>query len=178
MAHHVGLEPLGVCDPGLGVHPTQRGQPPVAHGDRPGEAVPARGGGRVAEDVVEDLRRDAAATSMFGQLSAGYRDGAFAEYGGGVGELRAGERVPDVGGLYDALDLSGLTLFVGDESDAAVEAGRTWEGVVTVREGFVQAPGTWLLVRPDGYLAAAGVEAVRLDRWLNRWFVKPAARAH
>lgn len=130
---------------------------------------------RMAPKALSRDRVQNAAASMFGQLSAGYRDDLFAENGGGVGELRAGERVPDVGGLYDALDLSGLTLFVGDESQAVVELGRTWEGVVTVREGFVQAPDAWLLVRPDGYLAAAGVDAVRLDRWLNRWFVKPAA---
>ncbi len=72
----------------------------------------------------------------------------------------------------------GLTLFVGDESEAVVELGAPGRCRHGPR-GFVQAPGTWLLVRPpDAYLAAAGVDPVRLDRWLNRWFVKPAARAH
>jgi hypothetical protein len=37
-------------------------------------------------------------------------------------------------------------------------------------------PGSgWLLVRPDGYLAAAGHagDAHRLEAWLDRWLTTP-----
>ena len=116
-----------------------------------------------------------AAASMFGQVSAGYRGGALADSGGGLGALRAGDRVPDVGNLYDALDLGGLTLFTARQEQAIVDVGRAWDGVVTVRDAAERAPDGWLLVRADGYLAAAGGpgDAVLLDRWLDRWFVRP-----
>ncbi|KMO75434.1 FAD-dependent monooxygenase [Mycolicibacterium chlorophenolicum] len=115
-----------------------------------------------------------AAAAMFGQVSAGYRGDALAEGGGGVGALRAGDRVPDVGGLYDALDLGALTLFTAGQ--AIVDVGRSWDGVVSVRDAAALTPDGWLLVRPDGYLAAAGGpgDAAMLDRWLERWFVRPA----
>jgi hypothetical protein len=37
-------------------------------------------------------------------------------------------------------------------------------------------PSGWLLVRPDGYLAAAGGpdDGEVLSRWLRRWFIAPA----
>lgn len=113
-----------------------------------------------------------AAAAMFGQISAGYRNGPLAD-GGGLRALRAGDRVPDIDGLYDALDLGGLTLFTG--ARAAADVGRRWDGVVSVRDAAALAPDGWLLIRPDGYLAAAGGrgDAALLDRWLERWFVRP-----
>ncbi len=104
------------------------------------------------------------AALMFGQLSAGYRGGVF-----GVGELdglQAGDRVPDADRLYDELDLGALTLFTEDSAVAGVA--RRWCGVVTVRAG--RSSG-WMLVRPDGYLAAAGADGDALARFLDRWFV-------
>jgi hypothetical protein len=79
----------------------------------------------------------------------------------------------DTAGLYDALDLNGLTLFAGDGADRVVDVARGWDGIVTVREWPSLDPHAWMLVRPDGYLAAAGGDAALLDRWLSRWFVKP-----
>lgn len=130
---------------------------------------------RMAPHMLGRDRVQNAAASMFGQLSAGYRSDAFAQNAGGVGELRPGDRVPDVDGRYDALDLSALTLFVGTGADAVLDVGRRWHGVVSVRYDVAVGPGTWLLVRPDGYLAAAGgaSDGGRLDGWLNRWFVRP-----
>ncbi|MBX7455114.1 FAD-dependent monooxygenase [Mycolicibacterium sp. 3033] len=122
----------------------------------------------LARDAVQN-----AAASMFGQLSAGYRGDALAEGAGGLGELRAGDRVPDVDGLYDALDLGALTLFAGREAGAVVDVARAWHGVVSVRDRDISSG--WLLVRPDGYLAAAGGlgDGPMLDNWLQRWFVRP-----
>ena len=95
---------------------------------------------------------------MFGQLSADYRGGSFG----------AGDRVPDVDGLYDELDLGALTLFTDDA--AARAATRRWDGVVTVRSGRDDG---WLLVRPDGYLAARGDagDTAALTDFLEQWFV-------
>lgn len=122
----------------------------------------------LARDAVQN-----AAASMFGQLSAGYRGDALTDGAGHLGALRAGDRVPDVDGLYDALDLGALTLFAGSEAGAVLDVARAWHRVVSVRDQDV-APG-WLLVRPDGYLAAAGGpnDGPVLDRWLQRWFVRP-----
>ena len=123
----------------------------------------------LARDRVQD-----AAASMFGQLSAGYRGGALSEGGGGLGDVRAGDRVPDVDGLYDDLDLSALTLFAGPACHRIVDVARGWTGVVAIRH-LPGQEGSWLLVRPDGYLAAAGdsEDGASLERWLQRWFVKP-----
>ncbi|KWX67183.1 FAD-dependent oxidoreductase [Mycobacterium sp. NAZ190054] len=115
---------------------------------------------RVAPRALARSRVQDAAAAMFGQLSAAYR-------GAGLNE-RAGERVPDVAGLYDELDLGALTLFTDDGSVSA--AARGWVGVVTVRPARV-ADG-WTLVRPDGYLAASGTDGAELDRFLKRWFVR------
>ena len=94
-----------------------------------------------------------------------YRGRPLSAGGGRIGALRAGDRVPDVrlpeGRLYDLLDMSTLTLFVMARHRAAI-ARRTATGmhVITVRHIGIApelAPGpAWLLVRPDGYLAAAG----------------------
>lgn len=80
----------------------------------------------------------------------------------------AGERVPDVDGLYDELDLARLTVFAGDAAVVAAAAG--WADVVTVRDA--RSDG-WMLVRPDGYLAAAGADVDELEQFLKRWFLTP-----
>ncbi len=122
----------------------------------------------LARDAVQN-----AAASMFGQLSAGYRGGELALGAADLGAMRAGDRVPDTDGCYDALDLGALTLFAGPGAGAVVDVARDWEGIVSARDGGV-ASG-WLLVRPDGYLAAAGGpgDGASLERWLHRWFVRP-----
>jgi len=121
------------------------------------------------------------AAPRLGQLAAGYRGCPITKGGGRIGSLRAGDRVPDVylGGvrLYDLLDLSTLTLFVS--SDAVAEAYRPWQDIVTVHRVPMAgewADAGWLLVRPDGYLAAAGRpgDAKRLAGWLDRWLIRPA----
>jgi 2-polyprenyl-6-methoxyphenol hydroxylase-like FAD-dependent oxidoreductase len=131
------------------------------------------------------------AAPRLGQIAASYRDAQIAKGGGRIGALRAGDRVPDVeladGRLYDLLDTSAPTLivsgfvpgFVSGGSEKVAEAFAPWADVITVRE--VRLPGElvpgsgWLLVRPDGYLAAAGHagQAHRLRRWLNRWLTVP-----
>jgi hypothetical protein len=99
--------------------------------------------------------------------------------GNRIGDLRAGDRVPDLdvagGRLYDLVDTSTLTLFVSDGATPIVDACLPWADVVTVRktslpDELVTGSG-WLLVRPDGYLAAAGRadDAPRLRDWLDRW---------
>ncbi|MFB1298985.1 FAD-dependent monooxygenase [Mycobacterium sp. pW049] len=115
---------------------------------------------RIAPKALGRNRIQNTAASMFGQLSADYRGGEFG----------AGDRVPDVDGLYDALDLSALTLFTDD--GAALDVARRWDGVVSTR---ADRGGGWLLVRPDGYLAAAGDagDVRALERLLERWFVAP-----
>ena len=129
------------------------------------------------------------AAPRLGQIAASYRGMPIARGGGGVGRLRAGDRVPDVhlpeGSLYDLLDPSRLTLFVTgfvtDEAGPAMAAVREcageWVPAIAVRRvapssELAQHPA-WLLVRPDGYLAAAGSadEGNRLHRWLAKWLV-------
>ncbi|AFM17594.1 2-polyprenyl-6-methoxyphenol hydroxylase-like oxidoreductase [Mycolicibacterium chubuense NBB4] len=132
---------------------------------------------RLAPRMLGRDRVQNAAASMFGQLSAGYRDRALAQGAGGIGPLRPGDRVADAGGLYDALDLGGLTLFAGEGAEPIVEVARGWDGVVSVRPWAgepLREPGCWMLVRPDGYLAAAGGpgDAASLERWLERWFLR------
>ncbi|MGE0220317.1 FAD-dependent oxidoreductase [Mycolicibacterium sp.] len=124
----------------------------------------------LARDRVQDR-----AASMFGQLVADYRADALAENAGGIDGLRPGDRVPDID--PGTLDLNALTLFVGDGADDVADLAHGWAGVVAIRAGVSAAPGTWRLVRPDGYLAAAGRagDGPVLAGWLHRWFVRSRA---
>jgi 2-polyprenyl-6-methoxyphenol hydroxylase-like FAD-dependent oxidoreductase len=134
---------------------------------------------RLAPIVLARSRVQDKAAPRLGQLAAGYRDCPIAKGGGRIGSLRAGDRVPDlrVGSrrLYDLLDLSTLTLFVN--GDVVPEAYQPWRDTVALREVSIDGmPPGWLLVRPDGYLAAAGApdDGHLLSRWLDRWFIAPA----
>ena len=75
--------------------------------------------------------------------------------------------------LYDLLDLSTLTLFVSDERIA--QAHPPWDDVVAVRRVSRDDAGC-MLVRPHGYLAAAGGpdDGRTLSRWLDRWLIRPS----
>jgi hypothetical protein len=133
---------------------------------------------RLAPIVLARSRVQEKAAPMLGQLAAGYRDCPIAKGGGWIGALQAGDRVPDLrvgdGRLYDLLDLSTLTLFV--TGDAIPEACLRWDAVVALRRVSIDAiPAGWLLVCPDGYLAAAGgpKDGPVLSRWLDRWFNPP-----
>lgn len=125
------------------------------------------------------------AAPRLGQLTASYRGCPITKGGGRIGSLRAGDRVPDValadGRLYDVVDASALTLLVSgagtDVTRSLTDVARPWGEAVVVREvtlpaGVVSGPA-WLLVRPDGYLAAAGRagDGARLASWLRRWLV-------
>ena len=121
------------------------------------------------------------AAPRLGQIAASYRDCPISKGGGRIGSLRAGDRVPDMEvttetgeqhRLYDLLDLSTLTLFVADERIA--QAYQPWDDVVSVRRVSRDDAG-WMLVRPDGYLAAAGEpdDGRTLSRWLDRWLIRP-----
>jgi 2-polyprenyl-6-methoxyphenol hydroxylase-like FAD-dependent oxidoreductase len=134
---------------------------------------------RLAPLVLARSRVQDKAAPRLGQLAAGYRDCPIAKAGGRIGPLRAGDRVPDlpVGGrrLYDMLDLSTLTLFVNGEF--VFDAYGPWRDVLALRRVPIDGmPSGWLLVRPDGYLAAAGGpdDGAVLSRWLRRWFIAPA----
>lgn len=143
---------------------------------------------RLAPLVLASSKVQAKAAPRLGQISATYRGRPSARGGGSLGGLHAGDRVPDValGGdrLDDLLDVSTLTLLVSGDVGRLADAYAPWADVVTVREvslpdGFPpnSASGpAWLLVRPDGYLAAAGGarDGDRLTHWLKRWLV-PAA---
>ena len=134
---------------------------------------------RLAPIVLARSRVQDKAAPRLGQLAAGYRGCPIAKGGGRIGSLRAGDRVPDlrVGRerLYDLLDLSTLTLFVtGDRVPAAYQP---WRDVIALRRVSIDTmPAGWLLVRPDGYLAAAGGpdDGPVLSRWLDRWLIPPA----
>jgi hypothetical protein len=133
---------------------------------------------RLAPVVLARSRVQDKAAPRLGQLAAGYRGCPIAKRGGRIGSLRAGDRVPDLrvgdGRLYDLLDLSTLTLFV--TGDRTPEAYRSWDGIVALRQVSIDAmPAGWLLVRPDGYLAAAGGPDAGqvLSRWLERWLNPP-----
>jgi 2-polyprenyl-6-methoxyphenol hydroxylase-like FAD-dependent oxidoreductase len=136
---------------------------------------------RLAPIVLARSKVQNKAAPRLGQLSAGYRDCPIAKGGGRIGSLRSGDRVPDLpagsGRLYDLLDLSTLTLFVtGDRIPEA--AYRPWRDVIALRQVSIETmPAGWLLVRPDGYLAAAGApgDGPVLSRWLDRWLM-PSTR--
>jgi 2-polyprenyl-6-methoxyphenol hydroxylase-like FAD-dependent oxidoreductase len=132
------------------------------------------------------------AAPRLGQISASYRGSPITKGGGRIGGLRAGDRVPDVelatGRLYDLLDTSTPTLlvsgfvpgFVSGGAETIADAFRPWTDVIEVREvplpkELISGSG-WLLVRPDGYLGAAGPagDAHRLRRWLDRWLTTPS----
>jgi 2-polyprenyl-6-methoxyphenol hydroxylase-like FAD-dependent oxidoreductase len=134
---------------------------------------------RLAPIALAHSRVQDKAAPRLGQLAAGYRGCPIAQGGGRIGSLRAGDRVPDMrvgdGRLYDLLDLSTLTLFV--TGDGVPEAYRPWREVLSLRRVSIDAmPSGWLLVRPDGYLAAAGGpdDGPVLSRWLDRWLIAPA----
>ena len=134
---------------------------------------------RLAPIVLARSRVQDKAAPRLGQLTASYRRCPIAEGGGRIGSLRAGDRVPDLrvgnGRLYDLLDLSTLTLVV--TGGPIPEAYQRWRHVLALREVSIDAmPGGWLLVRPDGYLAAAGGpdDGPLLSRWLDRWLIPPA----
>jgi 2-polyprenyl-6-methoxyphenol hydroxylase-like FAD-dependent oxidoreductase len=124
------------------------------------------------------------AAPRLGQIAASYRNAPIAKGGGRIGSLRAGDRVPDVelahGRLYDLVDTSTLTLLVSGPAEPVTAALGPWDDVLTVREvslpDYLLTGAGWLLVRPDGYLAAAGRagDAHRLHAWLNRWMTTPA----
>jgi 2-polyprenyl-6-methoxyphenol hydroxylase-like FAD-dependent oxidoreductase len=124
------------------------------------------------------------AAPRLGQLAGGYRGSPIAKGGGRIGPLSAGDRVPDVhiGGerLYDMLDLCRLTLFVTPDDWRIAEASRPWQDLLAVRPVPIPEElahgAAWLLVRPDGYLAAAGRsgDGQRLVGWLDRWLIRPA----
>jgi hypothetical protein len=133
---------------------------------------------RLAPIVLAHSKVQDKAAPRLGQLAAGYRDCPIAKGGGRIGSLRAGDRVPDLrvgsGRLYDLLDLSTLTLFVTD--GGIPEAYRPWQDILALRQVSIDAiPAGWLLVRPDGYVAAAGGpnDGPVLSRWLDRWLIPP-----
>jgi hypothetical protein len=133
---------------------------------------------RLAPIVLARSRVQQKAAPRLGQLTACYRGCPIAKGGGRIGSLRAGDRVPDLpvgnGRLYDLLDLSTLTLFVS--GDGVPEAYRPWQDIIALRQASIDAlPAGWLLVRPDGYLAAAGGpdDGPLLSRWLDRWLIPP-----
>ena len=144
---------------------------------------------RLAPLALASAKVQGRAAPRLGQLAASYRRAPISKGGGRIGGLHAGDRVPDAelaggGRLYDLLDTSVPTLFVSgptpDEAQQIAAAVRPWAGVVEVRAVELPAdvatePG-WLLVRPDGYLAAAGRagDVRRLRRWLDRWLTTPA----
>jgi 2-polyprenyl-6-methoxyphenol hydroxylase-like FAD-dependent oxidoreductase len=140
---------------------------------------------RLAPKVLSRTTVQDKAAPRLGQIAASYHGRPLARRGGRIGSLRAGDRIPDVhlteGRLYDLLDDSTLTLFISGGAGRILDAHHRWDDVITVRETTLPAEladgAAWLLVRPDGYLAAAGSaeQGRRLNRWLDRWLV---ARAH
>jgi 2-polyprenyl-6-methoxyphenol hydroxylase-like FAD-dependent oxidoreductase len=121
------------------------------------------------------------AAARLGQVAASYRKCSIAKGGGRIGSLHAGDRVPNLlldngGRLYDLLDMSTLTLFITDGAGRIAEVHRPWDDVIAVRRVSTEqlTSPAWLLVRPDGYLAAAGGpgDGATLHRWLDRWLIR------
>jgi 2-polyprenyl-6-methoxyphenol hydroxylase-like FAD-dependent oxidoreductase len=138
------------------------------------------------------------ATATLGETAANYRKSTIAAGGGRLGTLRAGDRIPDFDvvlaagtkRLYDLLDLSALTVLVADAGAGATDFLRPWHQVLSIHHGRVAAeqpglagrdaataadlavrPGI-VVVRPDGYVAAAAPAAdpAPLASWLSTWF--------
>jgi 2-polyprenyl-6-methoxyphenol hydroxylase-like FAD-dependent oxidoreductase len=138
------------------------------------------------------------ATGVLGETAANYRKSPLAAGGGRLGGLRAGDRVPDVDvvlatgteRLHDLLDLAKLTVVATDPRAGATDFLKPWQRVLTVHKGRIAAgqpglrgrdtktaaglaaqPGI-LLVRPDGYVAAAAPagDPAPLASWLRTWF--------
>lgn len=119
------------------------------------------------------------AAPRLGQIAASHHRAPLASGGGRVGALRAGDRVPDapVGDarLYDLLDTSRLTLLSAAAPPCSLAGFGDAVAVRHVPARWGPLPdGGWLLMRPDGYLAAAGTrrDAGRLTAWLDRWLVQ------
>jgi 2-polyprenyl-6-methoxyphenol hydroxylase-like FAD-dependent oxidoreductase len=142
----------------------------------------------LGRDFVQDK-----ATAVLGETTANYRKSPIAARAGRLGALRAGDRVPDVdvvvdGGtqrLYDLLDLTKLTVLA---TQPDVEALLPWHDVFTLHHGRIATaqpgllggdariaaelaakPGI-LVIRPDGYLAAAGADPAAPASWFGTWF--------
>jgi 2-polyprenyl-6-methoxyphenol hydroxylase-like FAD-dependent oxidoreductase len=143
------------------------------------------------------------AAPRLGQVAASYRGCPIAKGAGHIGDLHAGDRVPDIAlvmtndrhgatRLHDQLDLSVPTLFITGGQGRTAESYQPWHTGIAVRRVAVApdqselrgsdaeiaadlaaAGAAWLLVRPDGYLAAAGKPAnsPRLTAWLRKWLV-------
>jgi hypothetical protein len=134
---------------------------------------------RLAPIVLARSRVQDKAAPRLGQLAASYRNCPIAKGGGRIGSLRAGDRVPDLrvrdGRLYDLLDLAIPTLFV--TGSTVPEAYLPWRETIALHHVPIEGmPQGWLLIRPDGYLAAAGGpdDGAVLSRWLDRWLTAPA----
>jgi hypothetical protein len=133
---------------------------------------------RLAPIVLARSRVQDKAAPRLGQLAASYRNCPIAKGGGRIGSLRAGDRVPDLrvrdDRLYDLLDLATPTLFV--TGSTVPEAYLPWRETIALHHVPIEGmPQGWLLVRPDGYLAAAGGpdDGAVLSRWLDRWLTAP-----
>jgi 2-polyprenyl-6-methoxyphenol hydroxylase-like FAD-dependent oxidoreductase len=134
---------------------------------------------RAAPKLLQRTRVQNMAAPRLGQIAASYRGAPLAQGGGRLGALRAGDRVPDLhlpeGRLYDLLDPGSPTLLIAAADDDLRHVCEPWAGVLPIHRvtlpPSIAAGPVWLLVRPDGYLAAAGgpADARRLGRWLGRW---------
>jgi 2-polyprenyl-6-methoxyphenol hydroxylase-like FAD-dependent oxidoreductase len=140
---------------------------------------------RLAPLVLSSSKVQGKGAPRLGQISATYRGRPLAKGGGSIGGLQAGDRVPDVRladgrRLYDLLDMSTLTLFTSGGEGRFADTHPQWDDVIAVREvslpGHIAKGPAWLLVRPDGYLAAAGdtSDGDRLNDWLRRWLLPSA----
>ncbi|MFQ6193247.1 FAD-dependent oxidoreductase [Streptomyces sp. NPDC000405] len=141
--------------------------------------------------------------NLLSELFRHYRAGPLAADRGGRGALRAGDRLPDLPvtesgrqrRLHDLLSYERWTLLVGAASGAATTG--TVPGLIDTAEvrrvldryavraevfgiragkGVAEgpAPGTLLLVRPDGHigLRARAGDVRALDAYLGSWFVR------